>query len=426
MIKEFKVKNFKSIKEEMVISLVKTKLKDNTYYNNSFPLGEDEILKSVAFYGMNASGKTSIVLAFAALRELVIPIMQPNPQGGNLEAAIPYYPFSFSNKTKNEPISLEITFSLDNTKESSLYRYGVVYDSKRIIEEKFEKQTSQKYSVIFFRKTNDDNTTTLDIGTNAVNITLLKALGKSIVHNRTFLSMFASFKVDEVYDAYEFFAKRIINITPEISRYHDYSPNKIMTDENMRNFALKMLQAADFNVVDMHVKETNTVQGIIINQYGQKVETKQLLLEHGGKNIDDGNLEFVKESLGTKKIMFLAEYLYYVFSNGSVLIVDELEASLHPELTEFIVKCFLDENLNTHNSQLIFTSHETNLLDLNLFRRDQIYFVYKDAESCGTYIRSLKDFSVRETDSIAKSYLAGRYMTSPQINEHKLLEDYDE
>lgn len=423
MIKEFRIKNFRSIKDELYISLVKANLTDDTYYDNSFSFNGENILKAVAFYGMNASGKTNIVVALAALRELVIPPTQQNPQG-NLEAVIPYRPFAFSNKTKNKPIEFEISFSLDNTEGSPLYRYYVSYLSNRIVEERFEKQTSQKYSTVFNRTTDDNNITKLYIGPNATNVALLKALEPSIVPNRTFLSMFSSFKVDELYNAYEFFSKRMINITPEISRYSDYSPSKLIQDEKMRNFVLKMLQAADFNVKGMHVEETNKIRGIIVNPMGQRIETKQLVLEHNGDDIENGNLEFFNESLGTKKIMLLAEFLYYVFSNGSVMIIDELEASLHPELTEFIVRCFLDETINEHNSQLIFTSHESNLLDLDLFRRDQIYFVYKD-DKCGTYVRCLKDFRVRTTDSISKSYLAGRYLTSPNINDNLVKEGLD-
>ena len=119
-------------------------------------------------------------------------------------------------------------------------------------------------------------------------------------------------------------------------------------------------------------------------------------------------------------MVVLATLLYPVLSKPSVMIIDELETSLHPELTKLIIKCFLDETINPHNSQLIFTSHETTLLNLNLLRRDQINFVYKDEKTCGTYVKSLMDFHVRKTDSIEKAYIAGRYMTSPETNEQVL------
>ena len=134
----------------------------------------------------------------------------------------------------------------------------------------------------------------------------------------------------------------------------------------------------------------------------------------------NGVLEFLEESLGTKKIVLLAAHLYPVLSKPSILIVDELESSLHPELTKLIIKCFLDDTINPYNSQLIFTSHETSLLNLNLLRRDQINFVYKDNQTCGTYIKSLLEFHVRKTDSIEKSYLAGRYLTVPEVREEYL------
>ena len=155
---------------------------------------------------------------------------------------------------------------------------------------------------------------------------------------------------------------------------------------------------------------------------GLMAEKNTLFMVHEG-DLDTGSIEFLKESLGTKKIVALAEHLYPVLSKPSVLIIDELESSLHPDLTRLIVTCFLDETINIHNSQLIFTSHETSLLDLDLLRRDEINFVYKDKKTCATYVRSLNDFHVRKTDSIEKSYLAGRYLTSPDINDSYLMEN---
>ena len=198
-------------------------------------------------------------------------------------------------------------------------------------------------------------------------------------------------------------------------------PDKIIRDEKFKDFTLKLLKAADFNITNLSVGKSAIHPKRNIGQ-GFVAERDALILTHKG-DCSSGSLEFIEESLGTKKIIILAAHLYPALCKPSVFIVDELESSLHPELTKLIVKCFLDETINPFNSQLIFTSHETSLLNLNLLRRDQINFVYKDRNTCGTFIKSLKDFHVRKTDSIEKSYLAGRYLTTPEIKEN-LLEDY--
>ena len=192
------------------------------------------------------------------------------------------------------------------------------------------------------------------------------------------------------------------------------------------SWPIKLLKAADFNITDIHVEKTPlSVPMPIPNFNGIKTERDALFFVHEGNN-GGGSIEFIKESLGTKKITLLSSFLYSALSKPSVLIVDELESSLHPELTELIIKCFLDETINPYNSQLIFTSHETALLNLNLLRRDEINFVYKDENNCSTFIKSLKEFHARKGENIEKAYLAGRYSTSPEVKDQLLIGAADE
>lgn len=416
MIKRFFIENFRSIKERLDISFEPTPLGDETFYENTFKKGNLTLSKVLAFYGMNASGKTNISVAFAALRELVI----PSPMG----PILPYYPFSFSDENKSAPSMTGIEFSLNNDSDSPIYIYSVKFNRDRVIEEKFEKRTSQKPSLIFLRRTNEENKTEVDIGKAASNSPLLQALIPSIVPGRTFLSMFSTFNVPDIYDAFTFFRERLVNFSFALNSQIDYNPQNIAKSEELRDFTLRLLKAADFNIKDIYVKKTKAV-GYLANQPVLQTEKNSLFLRHGG-DLASGDLEFASESLGTKKIVLLAEVLFPILSRPSVVVIDELEASLHPELTKMIVTCFLDETINRFHSQLVFTSHETSLLDLNLLRRDQINFVYKDPRTNGTYVRSLKDFHVRKTDSVEKSYLAGRYMTSPEVNANLLQGGSDE
>lgn len=416
MIKTFSVENFQSIKNSIHVSFVASSLTDETSYTNYFRLRDENILKVVSFYGMNASGKSTIIRALAAFRELIVPPFFPT-QTMFTKQLLPHFPFKFSNETKNAPTSFGIEFSLNNNDLSPIYRLHILFDARRIIEEKLEKLTSQKYSLLYLRKTDENNKTTIDFGNNASNQPLLEALKNSVVSHKTFLSLFSSFNVEDLFDAYSFFAERLINISPEVTRFDDIMPDRIERDNGLKEFLIKLLKAADFNIDDFHVSRTKKS---IINAPGVITERKTLLLDHNVSD-EDKSIEFIQESLGTKKIIILGTHLYDAIARPSVLIVDELEASLHPDLTKLIVTLFLDETINVNNSQLIFTSHETTLLDLSLLRRDQINFVYKDKETCGTYIRSLKDFSMRKDSVISKSYLAGRFSTSPDINEYVLL-----
>lgn len=419
MIKSFYIENFGSIKDRLNVSFEASKIEDDTSYQNYFKFNNTNILKVMAFYGANASGKSTIIRALAALRELIIPL---NP-------VLPYYPFEFDNKTKNGPISFGIEFSTSNNNDSTVYRYYVSFNKHVILSEKLEKMTSQKPSLLFERFYEQfTNKAIVKLGTSVQNDALLRAIQPAVFPNKTFISMFNSFKIVDFSDVYLFFLQNIINITPEITRFDDVIPNKIMGDEKFKNFLKKLLLTADFNITDIRIEKKQIPFQMPLftpNTAGIKTEKDTLFFTHKGKEAG-GSIEFLKESVGTKKITVLAGHLYEALSKPSILFVDELESSLHPELTSLVVKCFLDETINPHNSQLVFTSHETTLLNLNLLRRDQINFVYKKDEDCSTFIRSLQDFHPRKTENVEKSYLAGRYQTSPEIREQLLEGIFDE
>ena len=138
MIKYFSIENFCSIKEKIEISFEASKIDDETSYYNYFPYKNSNIHKVLAFYGMNASGKSTIVKALAALQRLVAP--------GNV---LPYMPFEFDPISKTSPIKMSIEFAFNNNENSPIYKYYVSYNNKFILEEKFEKMTSQKPSLLY-------------------------------------------------------------------------------------------------------------------------------------------------------------------------------------------------------------------------------------------------------------------------------------
>lgn len=410
MLKSFKVKNYLSIKEPLCISFKANAFDDSTSYENFFHFNGDRILKVSSFYGMNASGKTNIIRAFAALQEVALAF---NPALGiGQKFVLPYYPFKFDEQSSRDPTELEIEFSLNNDDNSFLYRYKVVFNANFILEEKLEKQTSQKMSILYERKTDQFGISIISFGKSASNSQLLEIMKDSIVPNQTYLSLFNRIRIPDISEVYSFFQQRLVNISPEVTRFDDIEPSST-EDPQLKKFLVHLLKAADFNIDDYHVSKKR--QKVLVNGLmGTLPERNALFLDH---KVDskDKSIEYLYESLGTKKMIVLGLRLYNVLKQPSVLIVDELESSLHPELTKLIVTLFLDETTNPHHSQLLFTSHETTLLNLSLLRRDQIHFVYKDETTGETYLHSLQEFKMRKTSNVMKSYLSGRFSTSPNI-----------
>ena len=140
-------------------------------------------------------------------------------------------------------------------------------------------------------------------------------------------------------------------------------------------------------------------------------------------NIKDDNnsfsypLELIEESDGTQQLFHFAPALFYTFKEGKVLLIDEIDRSLHPLLVEYIIKKFYDTDINKNNAQLICNTHDTNLLNLDLFRRDEIWFTERNNASASTEMYALSDFSPRKDENIEKAYLLGRYGGIPFIKE---------
>ena len=253
-----------------------------------------------------------------------------------------------------------------------------------------------------------------------------------------FLSTATNWNYDKTKDAYLWFANAIDtydsfeNIAD--NDLIDYSKN----DAGLKNFALKLLKEADILIKDITVdyeeKEAdNTMIDMLVPplaRNGEKIKVKNvnIELEHEIKDADDTyhsyKLNFTDESSGTKVLFAFAPFLKRAFERTKVIVVDELERSMHPALVEFIVKLFNNKEINKANSQLIFTTHATNLLDLELLRRDQIWFTEKNPETGVSDLYPLDSFSVRKEENIQRGYINGRYGAIPFIRDIDLwLED---
>lgn len=415
MLLEFSVKNFLSFKEKTTFSMeaaTGNENEENIIFNDN-----ERILKTTATYGANASGKTNLIKAFSAAIMMVR--LSNNRQPG--EKLVQMEPFEFNEETKNKPSEFEFVFIANGNK----YIYGFVADKDKIYEEYLYKYYSAKATRIFER-TNCNDYKFLQSDESKLN-----AIKEKNTDNKLFLSTATTWNYDKTKDTYLWFAQNIDTYIGG-SFFNDFVLDSFNNDKNeeLKKFTLKLLEEADIVIKDFKVEiEENEVDNNLIMllknfnmstpMIPQKQRTVKIRMVHEVK--DDNNnfksyeINLANESSGTQILFSFAPILKNVFENGKILIIDEIEKSLHPSLVEMIIKFFHNPSINKGNAQLIFNTHDTNLLSLDIFRRDQIWFVEKNVEKGATDLYPLDDFSVRKTENIQKGYLNGRYGAIPFV-----------
>ena len=418
MLIEFSVKNFLSFKDEVTLSMEKNIGDENI--DNTFKIHNLELLKTATIYGANASGKSSLLRAFTTAI-LMVRNSSLIPFGKKWNAITP---FLLDDESINKPTEFRFLFISNDIK----YEYFFSTDSVKIYEEYLKAYYSQKPTTIFSRtKINRYEFYTPDENK-------LRSLESKNTDNKLFLSTTTTWNYDKTKDAFLWFMNSIDTYDSfdqmSDAALLDYSSNK----DGLKDFTLKLLQEADIFIKDMHVayeeKEMdNNMIDMLIPPFARTEEKPKMTnikieLDHevfdNNKKSHVYKLNFGDESSGTKILFALAPVLKYAFDTHRVIIVDELEKSLHPSLVEFIIKIFNNKDVNKSNSQLIFTTHATNLLNLDILRRDQIWFTEKDPKNGVSDLYPLDSFSVRKGENIQKGYINGRYGAIPFINDIRL------
>lgn len=417
MLIEFSIKNFLSFKNKVTLSMEKGSGEENL--DNVISNENISLLKSAAIYGANVSGKSNILKALTCA---ILMVRNSNliPVGGKWNFI---KPFLFDEVSKNKPSEFEFIFIANNIK----YRYFFSADANKIYDEVLDAYYSQKPTNIFKRtKTNNYE---FNIDKNK-----LESLSTNNTENKLFLSTATTWNYSKTKDAYLWFA----NIIDTYDSFESIADKDLVDysnkEENLKEFALKLLKEADILIKDINVdyeeKEVDNLLALQIDNQKGKLKVKNFNIELEHEVIDDKNvthtykLNFIEESSGTKVLFAFAPFLKKAFETPKVIVVDELEKSLHPALVEFIVKLFNNNEINKANSQLIFTTHAINLLNLELLRRDQIWFTEKNPENGISDLYPLDSFSVRKDENIQKGYVNGRYGAIPFIKDTDLwLED---
>lgn len=406
MLKEFSVENYLSFKDRVTLSMDTSsgsKLPQNIIKTTK----KKRLLKSVAIYGGNSSGKSNFIKAVFFMHWMVT-----NSHTFNVNTDIKVSPFKLNTECYKNPSSFEIKFMLDDT----TYRYGFSCDSKKIVDEYLFYSIGKKENKIFER-TNTENFT-FDVDEDQQEV-----IKSQVIENTLYLSRATQLKYQRTRDPFVFISNLVININPS---WINYTVRKLHEDPELKIKILEILKKADFGGIEnINIKkETKPVQNIIFGvnqknessiQVGNKIdEFFEVIFTHKNENGKNVNFDITEESEGTKKTLVMLGPLFDIMENGKVAFIDELEASLHPNITRLLIRLF-HSNRNK-NGQLIFTTHNTNLLDNKLFRTDQIYFCSKEPNK-NTKISSLYDYDVRQVTDFERIYLSGRVGGTPFIDE---------
>lgn len=403
MLIEFSVTNFLSFKDKNTFTMIASS--DNTLKDNYVEINNEKILKMTAMYGANASGKTNLFKILVIVSSM---IKHSNFFAPNV--MLPIIPFKLDKETINKPSEFEIKFLVDGIR----YLYGFKADRKNVYEEYLTYYPNGRPVKIFTRE-NVDN-----YSFNSSDEKFLNDLKEKNTSNKFFVSTATNWNYEKTKPAFDFLTEKL-GVVMSHEQINNYSYNMYYNDKNktLENFALNFLEKADFNIKGYKIIEEKMTEDklsaipdivkpfIPINTPMYKVNTKHIV------NGDEYEFDISEESLGTQVIFSYIPVLKDVLDNGKVLIIDEFDKSLHPFIVKYIVEIFNDLEINKKGAQLIFNTHDTNLLDLELLRRDQIWFTEKNSEDGSTTIYPLDDFSVRKTENVEKGYLLGRYGAIP-------------
>jgi len=414
MLISFTCGNFLSFKEEKSLSLLSATPVKEYQDENVFTAARYKLLKSAVVYGANASGKSNLLKALAKMRELVINSSKNIQKDEALRIRI----FELCTSTTDKPAVFEITFLVAGVK----YRYGFEADNKEIKSEWLYSSVKIKEDPLFLREGDAIEVFKKFKGG--------KGLEERTRNNALFLSVCAQFNVEVAGVILEWFSD--INIISGLQdrRYQHISESMLMNDPEAKSIITDFMRKADLGIQNIYISQTDMtvdmlpsdmpdgIKQSIIDRKLSDISTIHNIYNDKGVVAGVASFDFEsQESEGSKKYFRLSGPVIDTLRNGKILVVDELDARLHPILTAEIVRLFNSKEANPRNAQLIIATHDTNLLSARIFRRDQIWFTEKDHAEA-TDLFSLVEYKlpkgkVRNDASFEKDYIRGRYGAIP-------------
>ncbi len=425
MLIEFSVTNFGSIKDEQTFSMVASKNKeliDTNTFDAPLKDGSNiKLLPAAAIYGPNAAGKTNLLFALLMMSMIVKGSVLEKSRGEPLNVT----PFKLHPDSRNAPSKFEMIFIAEGIR----YQYGFSATEKRIMEEwlyTYPEGRRQRW----FTRVWDNDEYQWSLG---ASLTGSKTIWqKATRENALFLSTAIQLNSRQLQPVYDWF-RNILCLAISDSWHNNFSA-RFCEDKDKKRI-LDFLKKADLNIDDVLVRKENFKQPLMATNPHPDLskDVKQTLLNaaekqtidritmvHKGTDGKPVTFDIKDESDGTQKMFFLAGPWIDILEKGHVLCIDELHDNLHPKLVEYLVRLFNNQKTNPKNAQLVFTTHETSILNQEILRRDQIWFCEKD-KTQATQVFPLTDFHPRKgRENLEATYLSGVYGALPYVPEMQI------
>ncbi len=453
MLIRFAISNLFSFKEETEFNLLPSKVKRLSHhkYNKS----GIEVLKLSALYGANGSGKSNLIRSISLLKMMIVRGVIPN--------SLTSQKFKLSESSQTEPIELAIEFFANN----AIYYYSIAINDGIIIDEYFSSNDDKQEDEMIFHRKYENGKTSIsffkEFDEIKENLTLKKIIETDLIKpNQPLFSLLNSISNDAFIDikvAYNWFEHGLTIIYPETKAtglvleieskkgFKEFA-NELMCSFNtgITNLKVDVTRVEEFFGKD-NQKEVDEIKAelknnpdkkiglvtnaatseevVVVNDSG-KILAKRLLFEHKGDKSQNVEFRFDEESDGTRRLLEYLPAINSVIQDSPTFIIDEIERSIHPLIIKEIISKFSKDK--STKGQLIFSTHESNLLDQEIFRTDEIWFTEKSILG-STKLYSLSDFKEHNTIDIRKGYLNGRYGAIPflgnlqDLNWHKFQDE---
>lgn len=425
MLIEFSVANYRSVKDKVTLSMVASS--DTEHLDNTFGIpgpGNLRLLKSAAIYGANASGKSNVVRALLSLRHTLV------GSAGSEEPKLDVQPFRLDSSTQGAPTEFEAVF----TTRTDRFIYRLVADHQRIHAERLDEiglKASRARSRLLFER-GDHQRVRFGASWRGPRGQLKELMRDHV----PLLSVAGQFPRGTGAQALAWFRHGLRSISPEPEYQSElqYTLRRLERDPSFAEYIRRLLRDADLGITDLEVVQAD-VAGLDISDTGHP--QLRAALEHSLKDVfsqrgDEGIRVLAaraehpvhggesvwfdltnEESRGTTRVFAIAGPWEHCLTEGLLLVVDEFEARLHPNLTRRMLQAV---HASETGAQVLFTTHDSGLLDADLLRRDQVWFTEKKPDG-STDLYSLWDFRPRKDENLRKGYLAGRYGAVPFLGE---------
>ncbi|MCD0447848.1 ATP-binding protein [Actinocorallia sp. API 0066] len=411
MLLSFRAANHRSLRDEQHLLLTPV-------YPDSAPRdAEWGAVPVVGVFGPNASGKSNVLDALTYMRRMVRGSFRENEPGAGLERH-PYALDSF----QAEPSSFVVDLSLPGPNKTDIrYEYGFCVDDRQVTEEWMYSYPLGRRRRVFHR--------TLDgYSWGSHTADSMRSVEDLVESNVLFLSVAARSKQDEVRPVYDWFFRQVWVSRPgSYDRYRE--PLLFEQDDAFVSWLTRLLRSADTGIQGTEIIEESEEEfAARLGRVGERAERhasrmRTLVFRHRGEH-GTARLDFRDQSTGTRSLIGLSRPIFNALRHGATVLIDELDASLHPYLSAHLIGLFQSPDTNPQGAQLIFTTHDAALLGriqgVEVLKRDQIWFTEKD--ECGrTELFPLTDFKPRKDDNRELRYLAGRYGAVPTVTDELAL-----